>query len=308
MPRLLTTDTASMLRQTLRIRMVEERIIDIYPSDRIQSPVHLSIGQEATAVGICAPLSDDDLLFSNYRGHAYYLAKGGDLNAFFAELFGRAAGMAGGKAGSMHLAAPEVGFQGCSAIVASSIPHAVGAALAARRLGKAQRIVTVFGDGAAEEGVYHESLNFAALHKLPVIFVCENNGYAVHAPQSVRQAFRIQDSAELFGMSYTHIADGHDPSIVQERFAAAIDEIDGPAFVEIKTHRHKEHVGTGDDFDAGYRSRSTFEAWNAKDPLVQDPALEAAWSGEITAEIDAAVAFAEAAPLPSRDVLLDHVI
>ena len=171
----------TLFYQALRIRLVEERIIELYPTDKIQSPVHLSIGQEAVAVGVCRSLRTTDLLFSSYRSHAFYLAKGGDLRTMFAELFGRVTGCCGGKAGSMHLAAPEVGFMGASAVVASTIPHAVGAALAAQRLKRTDQVIVVaFGDGATEEGVYHESLNFAGLHKLPLVLLCENNGLAVH--------------------------------------------------------------------------------------------------------------------------------
>ena len=179
----------------LRIRMVEERVIALYPSDRIQSPVHLGIGQEALAVGACHALRPADLLFATYRSHAFYLAKGGDLSRLFAELFGRRDGCARGKGGSMHLAAPEVGFMGTSAIVSSTIRPAVGAALAAERLAKDQVVVAAFGDGATEEGAYHESLNFAALHRLPVLFLCDNNGLAVHSPLASRQAYRIAEHA-----------------------------------------------------------------------------------------------------------------
>lgn len=178
--------------KALRIRLVEERIIELYPSDKIQSPVHLSIGQEAVAVCACQSLKQADLLFCSYRSHAFYRAKGGHLCEMFAELYGKATGCGRGKAGSMHLAAPEVGLMGSSAVVASTIPHAVGAALAAERLKKPQVIVAVFGDGATEEGVYHESLNFAALHKLPIVFFCENNGLAVHSKLEARQAYRQQ--------------------------------------------------------------------------------------------------------------------
>jgi len=189
-----------MLAQALRIRLVEERVIALYPSDKIQSPVHLSIGQEMVAVGVCQSLTPRDLLFCSYRSHAFYLAKGGDLGEMFAELYGKVTGCARGKGGSMHLAAADVGLMGASAVVASVIPHAVGAALAAKRLGKDHTIVAVFGDGATEEGVYHESLNFAALHALPVIFVCENNGLAVHARQAARQAYRITSLAKTYGI------------------------------------------------------------------------------------------------------------
>ena len=150
--------------KALRIRLVEECVIELYPSDKIQSPVHLSIGQEAVAVGVCQSLRPTDLLFCSYRSHAFYLAKGGDLDQMMAELYGKVTGCCEGKGGSMHLAAPEVGLMGASAIVASTIPHAVGAALAAKRLNKGHVIVAAFGDGATDEGAYHESLNFAVLH------------------------------------------------------------------------------------------------------------------------------------------------
>ena len=301
-------DYKRMFHQALRIRLVEERIIDLYPSDRIQSPVHLSIGQEGAAVGVCNGLRDTDLLFGSYRGHAYYLAKGGDLKSFFAELFGRATGMAGGKAGSMHLAAPDVGFQGCSAVVASSIPHAVGAALAARRLGKDQRIVAVFGDGATEEGVFHESLNFAALHDLPVVFVCENNGYAVHAALSARQAYSISKLPALYGIPYTRIEEGADFVAVDKEFTTAVADTTGPKFIEIMTYRSKEHVGVADDFHAGYRTDVEFRDWQAKDPLVQDTALVEEYQPAIEGEISEAVNFAETSPLPAPEDLLADVI
>ena len=144
-----------LFRTALLIRLVEERIIELYPSDKIQSPVHLSIGQEAVAVGVCDGLRPDDLVFATYRSHGFYIAKGGGLDAMFAELYGRKGGVSGGKAGSMHLTAPEVGLMGSSAVVASTIPHAVGAGLSFKRRGSTRIAVAVFGDGATEEGVYH---------------------------------------------------------------------------------------------------------------------------------------------------------
>ena len=308
-------DYKRMFHQALRIRLVEERIIDLYPSDRIQSPVHLSIGQEGAAVGVCNGLRDTDLLFGSYRGHAYYLAKGGDLKSFFAELFGRATGMAGGKAGSMHLAAPDVGFQGCSAVVASSIPHAVGAALAARRLGKDQRIVAVFGDGATEEGVFHESLNFAALKKLPVLFVCENNQFAIHQPLSKRWATdRLCERVETYGIPAHHIADSN-VETVRDTTAAAIEDIragKGPAFIECVTYRWREHVGPDEDYDDGYRVRADVEAWRDKDEVVRlaaalDPAARRTIDDAIEAEIAEAIAFAEDSPFPEQQELYANV-
>ncbi len=300
-----------LLYEALRIRLVEERIIELYPSDRIQSPVHLSIGQEMVAVGVCASLTARDLLFCTYRSHAFYLAKGGDLAAMFAELYGKVTGCARGKAGSMHLAAPEVGLMGASAVVASTIPHAVGAALAARRLQKDHVIVTVFGDGATEEGVYHESLNFAALHGLPVIFVCENNGLAVHARRSSRQAYGISALARTYGMRGTTVENGHDPVKVDRVFSAAVERARrglGPEFVEIMTCRYREHVGPGEDVDAGYRSAAEIECWQARDPLIVEAARLDPYRAAIVAEIDRAVEFAERSPWPDEAELLADVL
>jgi TPP-dependent pyruvate/acetoin dehydrogenase alpha subunit len=296
--------------QALRIRLVEQRLVELYPSDAIQSPVHLSVGQEAVAVGACEALAREDLLFGSYRSHAFYLAKGGDLGAMLAELCGKATGSGGGKAGSMHLAAPDVGFMGSSAIVASTIPHAVGAALATQRLGTKRIAVAVFGDGATEEGVYHESLNFAALHRLPVLFLCENNGLAVHSTLAARQAYRITAHAEAYGLPTSACEAGADFDEVHRVVLAAVTAVrrgEGPRLVECRTYRWLEHVGIGEDFDAGYRTRAEFEAWRAHDPLVRETALVARFAPAIRAEIAAAEAFAEASPWPAEDELLTDV-
>lgn len=301
----------SLLRKALRIRMVEERIIDLYPSDKIQSPVHLSIGQEAVAVGVCESLHPADLLFCSYRSHAFYLAKGGDLGKMFAELYGKVTGCCRGKGGSMHMAAPSVGFMGTSAVVASTIPHGVGAALAAKQLGKAQIVVTVFGDGATDQGVYHESLNFAALKALPVIFVCENNGLAVHSRQEARQSYRIMDHAAAYGLPATFMAEGYDALKVHQSFSSVVDQVrhnGRPQVVEIATFRYKEHVGPGEDFEAGYRSRNELEKWLQHDPLVQRPDFMQLHRSAIVAEIEDAVTFAEESPYPGCEELLSDVI
>ena len=171
----------SLFKAMLKIRLAEERVIEIYPSDKIQSPIHLSLGQEAVAAGVCLALRKDDHIYGTYRGHGIYIAKGGSLKKAFAELFAKDTGCCRGKGGSMHYVAPEVGLMGCSAIVASTIPVATGDALAAQYLGSDRVVVAFFGDGAVGEGVFFESLNFAALKKLPVIYVLENNNYAVHS-------------------------------------------------------------------------------------------------------------------------------
>src|SRR5262245_12617119 len=166
----------ALYRSLLRIRRVEEEIARIYPTDRIKSPVHLSIGQEAVSVGVCEALEPADVAFGTYRSHALYLAKGGDLKRMLAELYGKVTGCARGKGGSMHLIDAAHGVMGASAVVASTIPQAVGYAYALKLRGTPAIVASFFGDGAVEEGVFHESIHFAALRRLPVLFVCENNG------------------------------------------------------------------------------------------------------------------------------------
>ena len=300
-----------MFCQTLKIRLVEEEIIKRYPNDKIQSPVHLSIGQEAVAVGMCNALNDEDRLFSTYRSHAFYLAKGGNLNAMMAELYGKKTGCCGGKGGSMHLAAPDVGFMGTSAVVASSISNAVGSAFAAKLKNQSAIDVVVYGDGATEEGVYHESLNFASLHDLPIIFVCENNGYAVHSALSERQRYSIAKHAELYGIQTLIIEDGYDFEKIYQSFSTVVEHVRlkrQPYFVEIKTSRYKEHVGPGDDLEAGYRCAESVSDWQSKDPLLNNLELRAKFADSIAAEIEASCQYAESSPLPELADLYTDVI
>jgi pyruvate dehydrogenase E1 component alpha subunit len=263
------------------------------------------------AVGVCQALRTPDLLFCTYRSHAYYLAKGGAMPVMMAELYGKLTGGERGKGGSMHLAAPEVGLMGCSAVVASTIPHAVGAALAAKLTKRDQIIVAVFGDGATDEGVYHESLNFAALHSLPILFFCENNGWAAYSKVSARQAYKITEHARVYGIPAEPIAEGYDFGQVQTVMAGIIDQVRrtrAPYLVEAQTFRYMEHVGVGDDYRQGIRARAELEAWQAHDPLLTRRDLVEKFSPAIRAEIDAAVNFAEASPWPGRDELLKDVI
>jgi TPP-dependent pyruvate/acetoin dehydrogenase alpha subunit len=302
----------NLIFDCLRIRMIEEKIIDLYPSDLIQSPVHLSIGQEAVAVGVSAALEKDDWVFITYRGHAFYLARGGPLPEFFAELMGRRTGLSKGKAGSMHLAAPSQGVIGASAVVASTISHAVGAALASKLRRQNRRVfVANFGDGAMEQGVFHESLNFASLHKLPVLFLCEDNGLAVHTKTAQRQAFHLESLIGSYGVPYFEIAEGYDPDLIRERCQVAIETIResrGPAFVIIKTARYREHVGPGEDFVAGYRSAAEMDLWKAKDPLLKSSQVLDAYRKVISEEIESAVRFAVNSPMPTEEDLLTDVI
>jgi len=298
-------------REALRIRMVEQKIIELYPLDKIQSPVHLSIGQEAVAVGLCSQMRLDDWLFINYRGHAFYLAKGGPMPELFAELYGKRTGLSKGKAGSMHLAAPNQGVMGASAVVGSTISHAVGAALASKIRGEDRVFVAVFGDGATEQGAYHEALNFASLHSLPVLFLCENNGLAVHASLLERQAFSLTRHAEAYGVEAKTLNEGFDFMRVSEICSDLLEQVrfkKRPMFLEIKTCRYMEHVGPGEDFDAGYRDIAEVRAWKDKDPLCLDDTLLSEFSLEISKEIDAAVLFAENSPYPGIEDLLTDVI
>lgn len=299
-----------LLFQALRIRLVEEKIIELYPTDLIQSPVHLSIGQEAVAVGVCANLNLNDWVFINYRGHAFYLAKGGPLPQFFAELMGRISGLSKGKAGSMHLAAPEQGVIGASAVVASTISHAVGAALASKIKGEKNRVfVANFGDGAMEQGVFFESLNFASLHDLPVLFLCEDNGLAVHTHINERQSFEISKLVPSFGIQYFEIAEGYDPSIVMGNSKDSIEIVRQkqlPAFLKVNTSRYREHVGPGEDFNSGYRSEDEMNQWKLKDPLFTWPGKDNA-KKIIIEEINQAIDFAQNSPFPTMEELLTDV-
>ena len=299
-----------LFKQALLIRKFEEKIIELYPSDKIQSPVHLSIGQEAVAVGVCSALKQTDLLFGTYRSHAFYIAKGGKLTEMMAELYGKVTGSSKGKAGSMHLTDPNVGFMGSSAVVASTIPHAVGAAYAAKLRKTGQVIVCVFGDGAVDEGVYHESLNFACLHRLPILFVCENNDLAVHSSKGNRQSFEILSHAGTYGLDTKFIPEGYDFEKINAVLSPMVSDLrkgGKPMFAEIKTFRYKEHVGVGDDFKAGYRSDEEFRRWKQTDPLCTQLDLVNRFLPEVITEIQHAVEFAEESPWPTEKELLSDV-
>ena len=306
----MTNVELDLVKSCLRIRMVEEKIIELYPSDLIQSPVHLSIGQEAVAVGVCSNLREEDWIFINYRGHAFYLAKGGPLPQFFAELMGRRRGQSKGKAGSMHLASPAQGVMGASAVVGSTISHAVGAALISNIKGEDRIFVTNFGDGALEQGALHESLNFASLYKTPVLFLCEDNQLAVHSPTSERQAFSIERLVNAYNIPYFEIDEGYDPLLVKQKSSIAIDLVRQkrmPVFLKVRTARYKEHVGPGEDFHAGYRSEADMSRWKKNDPLINNSKLYRALSDEIANEIDKAVQFGLSSPLPTREDLFTDV-
>jgi pyruvate dehydrogenase E1 component alpha subunit len=297
-----------------RIRMVEEEIALRYPQGKMRCPTHLSTGQEGVAAAVAECLRADDYAVSTHRGHAHYLAKGGDLRAMIAEIYGKVTGCARGRGGSMHLVDTSVGFMGTSAIVGNSIPIGVGLALAASLKGRDQLSCVFLGDGATEEGVYYESLNFAAVRKLPVLFMCENNLYSVYSPLKVRQppGRSIAAVAAAIGL-HTHVGDGNDAFATWQVINAAIDAIrggSGPWLLEFAVYRWREHCGPEYDNHIGYRTLEEFELWKAREPIAQmRDALGArafdvdAWEptvlGELRAEVNAAFEFAESSPFPS---------
>lgn len=298
-----------------RVRRVEETIAKIYPSDKIKSPVHLAIGHEAITVGVCDNLQKEDVVFGYYRCHSLYLAKGGNLNAMMAELFGKIDGCARGWGGSMHLVDLEHNVMSTTAIVASSVPNAVGYAYALKLQGKNQIVVSFFGDGATEEGVVSESLNFAALHKLPILFVCENNELAIHTKRSQRQAvLDIGSRARSNGVPATIIEDYNIDSIhsVSAGLIRSIRAGEGPQFLEVATSRWLEHVGPNEDFKLGYRHENEVRPWQDKDEverlgLLLDPNTRQVIDQAIEEEIESAIAFAEASAFPQQEELLKYV-
>lgn len=230
----------------LRIRMIEEAIAKRYPEGKMRTPVHLSIGQEAAAVGVCDALDKSDLVVSTHRSHAHYLAKGGDLNAFIAELHGKATGCSGGFGGSMHLVDRDCGFRGSTSIVGGTIPVGVGMAFAKKYKNEPGIVAIFHGDAAVEEGVWHESVNFAVLHKLPVVFVCENNGYSCYTPLRHRQP-RDTFSALALAHGLYYFDCTYNPYEISKKMGQAKDL--APSFLEIHCARWYEHCGVKKEID-----------------------------------------------------------
>ncbi|MGH8222555.1 MAG: thiamine pyrophosphate-dependent dehydrogenase E1 component subunit alpha [Woeseiaceae bacterium] len=302
-----------LIREMLLIRLVEETMAARYAEQEMRCPVHLSIGQEATAVGVCQALRVSDRVFSTHRCHAHYLAKGGDLKAMLAEIYGKAAGCIGGRGGSMHLTDPEKGMIASVPIVASSIPLAVGSALASRIDHTDDVSVAFIGDASIEEGVFHESANFASLNKLPVLFVCENNLYSVYTNLHDRQPSRpLTNVAVAHDMHAAH-ADGNDVEAVLKATLESVERARsgaGPSFLQFDTYRWREHCGPNFDNTLGYRTVEEYEEWRAKCPIeltrrklralnLLSEADEKRMTAELQTKIDAAFEFAKAGPLPN---------
>jgi TPP-dependent pyruvate/acetoin dehydrogenase alpha subunit len=252
------------------IRSAEEYIIKVYEDDDMKTPMHMSMGQEAASVAICRALRPDDQIFGSYRSHAAFLAKTNDTDSFFAEMYGKTTGTARGKSGSMHLAAPEQGHMVSSAVVASCLPLALGAGFASKQQNAGRVAVVFFGDGAVDEGVFWESINVAALMKLPVVFVCEDNDLAQHSTKSMRQGYKsIIDIVNQFDFSVFDC----DTTDVEPMYEMATEAVRSarenfrPSFFKVQCYRYLEHVGIYQDFDAGYRTRESFEDWNKNDSV-----------------------------------------
>jgi len=263
-------NTNLFYRSIYLIRRVEEEIARIYPTDKIKSPVHLSIGQESVSVGVCHALKQTDAVFGTYRGHAMYIAKGGDLKKMISELYGKGNGCAKGKGGSMHLIDPTKNVMGTSAIVGTTLPVSVGYAYGLKIKRSKSIVVSFFGDGATDEGVFHESLNFAALKKLPVLFVCENNLYAIHSHYLRRHPLdNICLRAKAYGIKTIRVKNT-DVFNIFNTAQSLVEHVrggKGPAFLECLTYRWKEHVGPCEDFCLGYRDIKEFDLWKKTDSL-----------------------------------------
>lgn len=304
----------SLYYQMLRIRLLEEAIADCYHEQEMRCPVHLSIGQEAVAVGVCSALSRDDYVVSTHRSHAHYLAKGGDLKALLAEIYGRREGCSLGRGGSMHITDPSVNFLGSTSIVGGTIPVGVGAAFGMMMQSKDNWSVVFLGEGATEEGVFAESMDFAALYKLSVVFVCENNFYSVCSPLSVRQS-KDRDRlaiAKAHGLE-SFLVDGND---VEEVYLVMKDllERQGPVYLECLTYRWKEHCGPNYDNHIGYRSEEEFQEWKKRCPiasyeqrLLEDGIDYTCYNQQIMNEIEAAFEFAKRGSYPEKESLLNNV-
>ena len=311
----------SLFYEMLRIRIVEEKIADLYPEQEMRCPIHLCIGEEAIAVGVCANLENRDIIMSNHRSHGHYLAKGGDLKALIAELYGKSTGCSRGRGGSMHLIDLSVNFLGSTSIVGGTIPMAVGTAFGSRLKNQDTITVVFFGDGAVEEGVFHESLNFASLKKLPVLFICVNDLFSVYTHISFRQPSRsIFSLAKAHGIE-AYKGDGNNVIEVYEiakKAIKSIREAKGPVFIEFSTYRWLEHCGPCYDNNLGYRTETEFNHWMSRCPLenlkqimlkkdmITNDQIKLMIE-KIRNEMNEAVSLAKSSPFPDKRTLAQYV-
>ena len=312
----------SLLYGMLRIRLVEEKIADLYSEQEMRCPVHLCIGQEAIPVGVSANLQKEDSVLGNHRSHGHYLAKGGNLQAMLAEIYGKATGCCKGMGGSMHLIDLPVNVLGTTPIVGSIIPIAVGAAFSAWMKNEKKVTVIFLGRAATEEGVFFESLNFAALKKLPILFVSEDNLFSVYSPLADRQP-KERDNLSLaksFGIAGTR-GDGNNIETVYDLTRKGVEHIkrgDGPYFLEFETYRWREHCGPGYDNDLGYRNPDEFEEWHQRCPVenFEKKMLDASliektqinqMRCDIQEEVESAFEFAKSSPFPNASQAFSNI-
>ena len=310
-----------LYRVMLRIQKVELKVDELYHEDEMKTPVHLCLGQEAIAAGVCAHLNTDDYVFSNHRGHGHYIAKGGDVKAMVAELYNRVTGCSRGRGGSMHIIDTSVGLLGTSSIVGGSIPIATGAALGSLLKKDGRVSVTFFGDAAVEEGVIYESINFAMLKQLPVVYVCENNFYSVFSHLSKRQA-RDDIYRRFEGLSIPgYRVEGNNVIEVYRIAGKVIDNArrgGGPSFIECRTYRIKDHHGTGSGVEVGYRTQEEVNEWSARCPVrnferfltgqkIMTTSEIEKFAVAIDREVEEAFKFARTSPLPDEDEVLENL-
>jgi len=318
----LSNDTIlAMLERMLLIRSTEEHIAQGVLDHRIDTPCHLYIGQEADAVGVCWALRDTDYVFSTHRSHGHFLAKGGSIDRLFAEIYCRETGCSGGRGGSMHLCDPEIGLLGSSSIVAGCLGIGLGPAFRSKLMGEDNVSVIFHGDCVPEEGVWHESLNFAAVNRLPVIYVCENNLYAASAALADRRVDdNIFEVAAAHGL-HTEIVDGNDVFAVHKAAAEAVQRArngEGPQYIETRTYRWLGHVGPFDNIKEGLRDINELNYWKERCPIknlekkvlregvMTENELESLHR-QIRERVDAAEAKAIAAPRPAPETLLQNL-
>jgi pyruvate dehydrogenase E1 component alpha subunit len=297
----------------LRIRKVQLHIESLYHLDEMKTPIHLSIGQEAIAVGVCADLCRNDYISSSHRSHGHYLAKGGDLKSLIAELYCRETGCSKGRGGSMHLVDTSVGHTGSSSIVGGGIPIGTGLGLAAQMTREGLVSVIFFGDGAADEGVLYESINFAILKKLPVIYVYENNQYSVCSHVSARRAGEIIFHKTPPDLMRANKVNGNSVLAVYEAAKQAVQRArnkQGPSFIECETYRVRGHAGAGSDEKLGYRTSEQIREWEDKCPVnsffyalldhgIMNEQKRREMEEAINSEIEKAFCFAQESPLPA---------
>jgi len=304
-----------MVERMLKVRHFEDRVKDLFAAGEMPGFVHLYLGEEAVAVGACAALNDDDYITSTHRGHGHIIAKGGDVKRMMAELYGKATGYNKGKGGSMHIADPSLGILGANGIVGAGLPIATGAGLSAKLRKSGQVTVCFFGDGASNQGTFHEAINIAAAFDLPVVYVCENNLYAVGTRQGdVRKVEDIADRGVGYDIPGLAV-DGNDVVAVYEACKEAVDRARagmGPTLIECKTYRWRTHFEGEPDT---YRPPEEVEAWIKREPiapyrklLIEQGVLTEAQADEIEAdvvrELDEAVEFARQSPLPEPETAL----